>query len=281
MNLWKQAKLNRTSHGTPFECFRAFSFLVLIHILGTLLPVGRVAAQDGLPRNALWALVHDVCVPGQSQLHNPRPCLLVNLNGGMDKGFAILKDPRGPAQFLLIPTARISGIESPALLVPDAANYFADAWDARTFISAAMKRDLPRDGIGMAINSVVGRSQDQLHIHIACVQPNVLESLHRNQEKIGNQWAPFHVPLHGRYYAAIWVSGEDLGSNNPFRLLEGKLADPARDMGNQTLVVIGLTRTDGREGFVVLADQVKKDSGDLGYGEELLDHACGIASVKK
>lgn len=281
MNLWKQAKFNRTGHRTPFESLRAFTFFVLLQVLSTLLPVSRVAAQDGLPRNALWALVHDVCVPGQSQLHNPRPCLLVNLNGGMDKGFAILKDPRGPAQFLLIPTARISGIESPALLVPDAANYFADAWNARSFINAAVKRELPRDGIGLAINSLVGRSQDQLHIHIACVHSYVLEALHKNQEKIGNHWAPFHVPLHGRYYATIWVSGEDLGSNNPFRLLAGKLPDPARDMGNQTLVVIGLTRTDGREGFVILADQVKKDSGDLGYGEELLDHACGIASVKK
>jgi CDP-diacylglycerol pyrophosphatase len=144
-----------------------------------------------------------------------------------------------------------------------------------------MKKDLPRDGIGMAINSVAGRSQDQLHIHIACVQSNVLEALHKNQEKIGNQWSPLQVPLHGHYYAAIWLSGEGLGANNPFRLLAGKLPDPARGMGNQTLVVIGLTRMDGREGFVVLADQAKADSGDLGYGEELLDHACGIASVKK
>jgi hypothetical protein len=52
-------------------------------------------------------------------------------------------------------------------------------------------------------------------------------------------------------------------------------------MGNRTLVVIGLTRTDGAKGFVILGDQVNKERGDLANGEELLDNACHVAAVGK
>ena len=270
-----RTKMTRTSYA-----LQVLALVTLIYLRATFSLGAAAAAQDGLPRNALWEVVHNVCVPGQSQRRNPMPCVQVHLDGGMEKGFAILKDPRGAAQFLLIPTARISGIESPALLGPDATNYFAYAWEARTLINAALGKTLARDGIGLAINSAVSRSQDQLHIHIACVYPRVLDTLHNNQGQIGNRWAPFNLPLLGRYYEAAWVSGEDLGSNNPFGLL-AKIPDAARDMGNYTLVVIGLTRSDGTKGFVLLADQVKKASSDFASGEELLDHACGIAAVKK
>ncbi|MET0331942.1 MAG: CDP-diacylglycerol diphosphatase, partial [Dyella sp.] len=52
---------------------------------------------------------------------------MVPAGGGLN-GYAILKDHHGPAQYLLIPTARITGIESPLLLRAGAPNYFAAAW---------------------------------------------------------------------------------------------------------------------------------------------------------
>ncbi len=51
-------------------------------------------------------------------------------------------------------------------------------------------------------------------------------------------------------------------------------------MGNQTLVVIGLTRADGTQGFAILADHVDRGRGDLASGEELLDRSCRIAGIK-
>jgi CDP-diacylglycerol pyrophosphatase len=130
------------------------------------------------------------------------PCLKVDLTGGSETGFAILKDPRGLAQFLLVPTARISGIESPSILDPNAPNYFAAAWESRKFLYKEFGRSLRRDGIGLAINSVVSRSQDQLHIHIACVHTDVLRALHKNQRQISYRWTPFRPSLLGRNYAA-------------------------------------------------------------------------------
>jgi CDP-diacylglycerol pyrophosphatase len=79
----------------------------------------------------------------------------------------------------------------------------------------------------------------------------------------------------------MWVSGEHLSPHNPFRLLAEGLPDAARDMGNRTLVVIGLTRTDGTKGFVILEDQVNEESSDLANGEELLDNTCNVAAVGK
>ena len=264
-----------------FTVLHAAVLAVLICAYAAFLLLAADAAQRNLPSSALWDVVHDICVPGQSQRHEPMPCLQVDLSGGVESGFAILRDPRGGTQFLLIPTTRISGIESPIVRGPHATNYFADAWEARTYISEALHQTLPRDGIGLAINSAVSRSQDQLHIHFSCVRADTLESLHKNAGRIGEQWAPLNVLLFGHYYMAMWVPGEDLGPSNPFKLLAERLPGATRDMGNRTLVVVGLTRADGTQGFVILADQVNKESGDLANGEELLDHACHIATMGK
>ena len=236
------------------------------------------AAQKDLPPNTLWDVVRYLCVPGQTLFHDPKPCLEVNLDGGIEHGFAILRDPRGGTQFLVVPTTQISGIESPILRGPDAPNYFADAWGARTRIGEALHQTLPRDGIGLAINSAVSRSQDQTHIHVSCIRAGVLDALRQNERKIGERWALLSVPLLGQHYIAMWAAGEDLTALNPFRLLAEKLPAAARDMGDRTLVVVGLTRSDGTRGFVLLSDQVNKGNGDQAFGEELLDRDCRIVA---
>ena len=264
-----------------FTLFRVSLTALAICFCVVFLLFAADAAQRDLSRNALWEVVHNICVPGQSLHHDPNPCLQVDLTGGIENGFAILRDPRGGTQFLLIPTTRISGIESPTVRGPNATNYFASAWEVRTHIDDSLHLTLPRDDIGLAINSVVSRSQDQLHIHFSCIRADVWETLHEHEGNIGNQWAPFNVSLVGHRYIAMWVSGEHLSPHNPFRLLAEGLPDATRDMGNRTLVVIGLTRTDGTKGFVFLVDQVNKERGDLANGEELLDNACHIAAVGK
>ena len=58
--------------------------------------------------DALWRVVHEQCVPHERTADDPAPCAVVNEGGG----YALLKDMIGPAQYLLIPTERISGIGS-------------------------------------------------------------------------------------------------------------------------------------------------------------------------
>jgi CDP-diacylglycerol pyrophosphatase len=164
---------------------------------------------------------------------------------------------------------------------PNSTNYFADAWEVRNHIDQALHQTLRRDEVGLAINSVASRSQDQLHIHFSCIRSDVWDTLHTNEAKIGDRWSPFDVPLYGRYYMAVWVQGEHLGTNNPFRLLAERLPDATNNMGDRTLVVIGFTRSNGVKGFVILTDRVNKDAGDLANGEELLDHSCQVAVAAK
>lgn len=221
--------------------------------------------------NALWTIVHEQCVPDQETNSDPAPCSLVDLGAGEQRGYAVLKDLVGATQFLLIPTERIPGIESPALLEPDAPNYFAAAWDASSFVDARAGVDIPRDWMSLAINSAVARSQDQLHIHIDCVRADVREAVSRHIADVGPDWAPFPEPLSGHPYLAMSVEGDTLDATNPVQLL----ANRTNDMGLETLVVVGTYLRDGKPGFVLLASRADPATGNPGAGEELQDHtAC-------
>lgn len=248
---------------------RALVLLPLVPLL--LAPVAARAADP----SALWKIVDGKCVPHEKADHNPAPCTEVDIAAGVDKGFAVLKDIRGIAQFLLIPTERISGIEDPAILAPGTTNYWSAAWDARSFVEERVHTKLPRDAISLAINSPFGRTQDQLHIHIDCIRRDVHDALDGSLDKVGKQWAEFPVPLAGHSYRAIRINQPTLDAVDPFRVLAD--ANPGIDMGKHTLVVVGATFADGTAGFVLLDDKVDLAAGDRGSGEELQDHSCAIA----
>ncbi len=224
--------------------------------------------------NALWDIVTGQCVPDQLRTGNPAPCAQVDLDGGEPRGYAVLKDLVGATQFLVIPTERVAGIESPHVLAPDAPNYFADAWRARTFVEQRAGRALRRDWLSLAINSADARSQDQLHIHIDCVRADVRQELAAHADDIGPGWAPFPVVLAGQQYLAMAVWDAGLDAVNPFTVLADGLP-PGDTMSAQTLVAVGATGPDGRPGFVLLAGRADPASPGSGHGEDLQDHdAC-------
>jgi CDP-diacylglycerol pyrophosphatase len=232
---------------------------------------GVAAANASADPNALWTIVHDHCVPDQETNNDPAPCSLVDLGAGEQRGYAVLKDLVGATQFLLIPTERIPGIESPILREPDAPNYLAAAWDATSFVDARAGVDIPRDWMSLAINSAVTRSQNQLHIHIDCVRADTREAMNRRIAEIGPDWAPFPEPLSGHPYQAMSVEGDTLDATNPVQLL----ANRTDDMGLETLVVVGTYLRDGKPGFILLASRADPATGNPGAGEELQDHtAC-------
>ena len=225
---------------------------------------------------ALWEIVHGECVPHQLRGEGPAPCSLVDLQGGVEKGYAILKDLRGRAQFLLIPTARITGIESPVLLEPGVTNYVAAAWRARTFVEERLGHPLDRRDVSLAVNSRLRRTQGQLHIHIDCVRQDVRAALSRLVPAITERWAPLSEPLAGRAFRAMRVLGEDLGTTDPFGLLASY--DGARSaMGEHSLAVVGADFPGDGPGFVILDGLVTSRFGLAANGESLQDHSCGVS----
>ncbi|MGU3663817.1 CDP-diacylglycerol diphosphatase [Methylobacterium sp. A49B] len=228
---------------------------------------------------ALWEIVHGECVPHQLRGEGPAPCSLVDLQGGVEKGYAILKDLRGRAQFLLIPTARITGIESPLLLEPGVTNYVAQAWRARTFVEERLGHPLDRRDVSLAVNSRLRRTQGQLHIHIDCVRRDVRDTLNRLASAIGDSWAPLSEPLNGRQFRARRVLGDDLGPTDPFMLL-ARDGDARSAMGEHSLAVVGADFPDGGAGFVILDGHVTSRLGEAANAEALQDHACGVAAKR-
>jgi len=222
--------------------------------------------------DALWNIVGGQCAPNQQAKHDPAPCVSVDLAGG----YAVLKDESGATQVLVIPTTKITGIESPALLDPAAPNFWADAWQARHDVESFAHREIPREDLALAVNSIFGRSQDQLHIHVDCIRPDVRDALDTAMDRIGSKWAPLDVSLAGHRYRAMRLAGEDLGDRNPFKLLAD--ADPmARaEMGLETLVVAGAVFEDGSPGFILLSDRFDPSMHDAASGESLLDHGCQV-----
>ncbi|HEY1736261.1 MAG TPA: CDP-diacylglycerol diphosphatase [Methylovirgula sp.] len=231
-------------------------------------------------RNALWTIVHDKCVPDEMQHRDPAPCARVELSNGEDKGYAILKDIRGAAQHLLIPTRRIPGIESADLLAPDAPNYWKEAWDNRNFLSARLKQNLAWDKTGLAVNSAHARGQDQLHIHIDCVLPDVRDALKAHIGDITSDWKQLSFDLEGLTYFARRLAASDLARQNPFTLVAKGVPDMVERMGEESVALIGVSFPEGEDGFVLLAGKVDPKTLDRMHSEILLDHKCAVARSK-
>ena len=229
--------------------------------------------QNGM---ILWGLVHDQCVPDQRDHGAPAPCALVSLDPDEGRGFVVLKDRTGVAQHLILPTARVTGIEDPRVLAPGAANYFAAAWSERRFVEDRLGHPLRRDQLSIAVNSIYGRSQDQLHLHLDCIDAALGVAVQAGAPAAAARWPAAALTLKGRAYRVRWLAGDTPDAANPFDLLAREAPGAAKAMGAWTLVLIGATRADGTPGFYLLADRADPAAGDMASGEDLQDHSCRL-----
>lgn len=250
---------------------RSITFPVAAILTATLFAVHPAHAAHP---NALWRVVHQLCVPAKRLLDVSTPCVEVDLK----RGVAVVPDPKRATHLLLVPTRRLVGIESADLQAADAPNYWADAWDARPLLERRVGRPLEREDVGLAVNSRFGRSQEQLHIHIACVRPDVRRSLDAQADRFSaDAWKSWSL-LPDRRYRVRLIRGEALGEADPFRILAQTDPRAAAKMSWQTLVVLGAKLPDGSPGFYLLSDRISWERNDSGHGEELLDHKCRAES---
>ena len=240
-------------------------------------PQVRTTGAQRAHSNVLWHLVHDRCAPAaRNHQHPPRPCAEVSAPPEhFKRGYAVLKDIKGRYQYLVLPLARIAGIESPTVLEPGAPDYFADAWTARLYVEAALHKTVPRDELSLAVNSRYGRTQNQLHIHVDCIRPSVRRALRRMRSAITGRWQRLPSRLLHHVYLAKWIGGASL-TINPFRSLAAALPHGTR-MGLYGLAVIGAYSSAGKPGFILLATRADIARGNYGSTEELQDHSCAIA----
>jgi CDP-diacylglycerol pyrophosphatase len=243
-------------------CAAVSAFLLL---LASARPLASAAGAS----DALWHVVHGLCVADSKLAGAPAPCTKVDLG----QGYAIIGDLQHPTQVLLVPTVRITGIEDPKLIEAGAPNYWALAWENRNLVERRVGRSLPRADVGLVVNSAYSRTQNQLHIHLDCLRTDVAQSVAAHRSWIGETWRPLDVDLAGRRYWARWLPGADLSGKDPFKLL-AELPSARADMGRQTLVMVGAVSPKGEAGFILLNHSADSALGDRALGEELLDHSC-------
>lgn len=242
---------------------RWFAALTLILLVLSELP----SLGLGADRTALWQVVSNLCVPAQQRGDVPFPCQSVDLQ----RGFAVLKV--ASSHFLLVPTAKLAGIESPQLLEMGSQNYWDFAWEAWNLFPAG--DHLGRDDVGLAINSARARTQDQLHINIGCIRPDVKAALQIYERDLSKTWSRLPFGVGGQRYRVMRLDGDTLGAANPFALLADGIRGARQDMASQTLVVAGARFRDGGSGFYILA--AHSDNGRAASGEGLLDYGCRVS----
>lgn len=225
----------------------------------------QLAAADS---GALWKIVDLHCVPSQQTTGRPEQCTAVDL----DRHYAILKDISGRAQHLLIPTERITGIESPRILEPTAPALWADAWASRHYVEASLKTTLPDNRLGLEINSAFRRSQEQLHIHMDCMRADIDDALAPHRQDALNQWR--WDTLDGHRYRIMRVTSLTQ-ANDPFRLVARDNPD-SNAMATQTILVTAAGPSAERDGWLVVNSGMDVDDGS-GTAEPLLDHKCRVA----
>ena len=222
----------------------------------------------------LWHVVQ-TCVVNHRLLGAEFPCLEVKIANDSDAGFAVLKVPFKSTHIVVAPTIPVQGIESPELQAVDAPNYVKDAWEARHYVAERAGRPLAWDDVGLAINSGLGRSQDQLHIHVDCVQPYVRTIL-REFAKLSNSdnWVRLKTPMRGTRYWALSLDSPDLSKVNIFKLAMAGLHIQPDNQANLSLALLGTSKSDSQRGFYLLADLSTLKPLHGAHAEYLLDHSC-------
>lgn len=252
-----------------------------------LVTIDPASAGPDPTRDVLWAALK-TCILAKRFADRPFPCLAVDLGDADRPGTAILRAPGRSAHFVVMPTDTVSGVEAPVLRGPRGAAYWRAALAARHLVSDAVRDGRAAEDVGLAVNSVGGRSQDQLHIHLACVRPGVASALKRTADGLGSTWRPLPVRLQGSRFFALRLDEAGLTAFNPFNALAhlpGRAAS-LRDVSLAMVAVppraspaateIGPVRTaatgpdPGRaRDFVLLAYRAPS-----AHAEKLLDPSC-------
>jgi CDP-diacylglycerol pyrophosphatase len=224
-------------------------------------------------RGALWGVVQ-MCRINYEITGAAFPCLEANVEDGARHGYVILRPPVGDPDLILSPTRKISGVEESGLAAEDAPNYFDMAWSARSILAHGGGEPPGREDVGLAVNSELARTQDQLHIHIGCLSKDVKQSLALVAPELSpSRWRRLSVTIRGMQFWARTIGQDSLASVNPFRVVAESLPEAGADRGAVTIVVAGAGSA-GRADFVLLAGI--DDSSHRGHpaGSDLLRRSC-------
>ncbi|MCE5289085.1 MAG: CDP-diacylglycerol diphosphatase [Nocardiaceae bacterium] len=177
-------------------------------------------------------------------------------------GYAVKNgDPGGKMQYNLLfipapvskpkmPQARITGVECPRILQPDALNLWHFAWqEAKTRFKAGTD-------LMLGINAKDGRQKDQLHIHLTAFHEDARKTLNGLTIPTDlSAWNTSAFVVMDNVYRIVRIHNLD---TNVFELVHKHVATTGKnnDMFQQALAVVSAPNN----GFYVLNTQGKPDT---------------------
>ncbi|WP_336489778.1 CDP-diacylglycerol diphosphatase [Methylobacterium nigriterrae] len=239
---------------------RAVVFAVLLGIVWP--PVAAEAT-----RQVLWVALQ-ACVLAKKTTGRTFPCLAVDLGTSDRPGTAVLRAPGQPTHTVVMPTEHIIGLEAPELQGQNGNIYWRAALAARHYVTDALHGAASIGDVGLAVNSEGGRSQDQLHIHLDCVQPSVRLALQAYARSIHHTWAAMPIALQGSRFFAMRVEAAEIESFNPFAALV-RLPGRQPDLSQTSFAAISESADDPNAAVFLLAYRAA-----AAYAEKLLDPTC-------
>ncbi len=229
-------------------------------------------------RQTLWLAVQ-ACVADFKLTGAPFPCLLVDLTGGEERGYVVLRTPFGRPDTILAPTRRVVGVEDPWLQSPEAPNYFDAAWRARPLLEGPGGRPPRPSEFALAVNSALMRSQDQLHIHLGCLAPAAQRWLPVLASRLPiGEWRRVDVALAGAAFWGLRTGRADLAGVEPFRLAAEGLADKIRNPARLMILVAQVRIADNDESLILASYASASGSLSEASAEGILDPTCSDRS---
>jgi CDP-diacylglycerol pyrophosphatase len=178
--------------------------------------------------------------------------------------YIILKDnaPQKPQGYLLIPVDPINGVEDEKVFSPPFVDLWSSAW-----LWSEKYPGRTSAVTGLAINSALARTQNQLHIHISCALPEVTKTLWRKKiSSDPNNATSVKLGPNHTTYRVVAVPALD-GANSPFTIARTIAQSTKTEMREQGIAVV---RGKKSNSFYIL-----DTAENRGGAEELLDQTCG------
>lgn len=243
--------------------------IIVTLIIGLVLMIGSMIYYELRGNtNNLWQIINERCMPNFRHTQDPSPCIKVDTK----QNFALYRAKTGAIHFLLLPLQPISGIESQQLFSFSAIDYLALGWQERQIVARAFGRPVGDDALAISINSVSGRSQNQLHLHLSCLRQDIRAYLQQwSKSAQVDGWQPIRLRHHD--YLVRTLSLPQMKQKNLFQRIAAEVANFRSNSGEYG---VALTRlTDGRMVLLVVRRALWKMN--FAHPEELQDTQCSAA----
>jgi CDP-diacylglycerol pyrophosphatase len=216
--------------------------------------------------NALWNLV-GCCIQGKDKNNRWKDIHCEDYNKTYQ--YILAKDASSSKKnaYLIIPTIQMPGIESSLTLSSPTLDIWQDGWSQ----SQGLLKPPKGAKIGLAINSALGRDQNQLHIHIACVRSDVLKTLAGTKNFSIDPAKPTKLilPPNNNPYEAIQLSSL-AGNSSPFKVVRLLPHVSSSNIREQSIAIV-----EGPQSQTWILLNTHANGQNKGEAEELLNQqAC-------